>query len=295
MFTSIATQSELCGGNVAKNKIIVIIGCCMPVKIKHKTKGENIMENQNKYLLLARRAREEDNAEDAKKYYDIVRTEDPDNAEAKFFYSYYHMYSGKVGDAVHNYLSLCKGIDSTLKMIVASESTAEEKKAFIKAILNCTMKAYDTAESAYYKVNTGSIVEIRSAYDKAVKTTIGTYTDNFGEDEELFETNINIKLSKLVTSVYDTPFYNLGDEIESKYSSNPELMAKAIDIWKTGIDKGRKMIYIADPSGKAKRDENIAKYGAKIQKYDPTYVVPVPKEGFLDKLIKKISSIIGKK
>ena len=30
------------------------------------------MENQNKYLLLARRAREENNVEDAKKYYDIV-------------------------------------------------------------------------------------------------------------------------------------------------------------------------------------------------------------------------------
>ena len=47
------------------------------------------MEAQNKYLVLARRAREEGNAEDARRYYDILRTEDPDNAEAKFFYSYY--------------------------------------------------------------------------------------------------------------------------------------------------------------------------------------------------------------
>ena len=253
------------------------------------------MENQNKYLLLARRAREEDNAEDAKKYYDIVRTEDPDNAEAKFFYSYYHMYSGTVGDAVHNYLSLCKGIDSTLKMIVASESTAEEKKALIKAILNCTMKAYDTAESAYYKVNTGSIVEIKGAYDKAVKATIGTYTDNFGEDKELFEISINIKLSKLVTSMYDTPFYDIGDEIESKYSSDPELMAKAIDVWKKGIDKGKALLFMPGDSGKAARDERIAKYAAKIQKYDPTYVAPVQSEGVLDKLLKKIKTLIGKK
>ena len=253
------------------------------------------MENQNKYLLLARRAREEDNAEDAQKYYDMVRTEDPDNAEAKFFYSYYHMYSGKVGEAVHNYLSLCKGIDSTLKMIIASEITAEEKKALIKAILNCTMNAYSSAESAYYKVNTGSIVEIKEAYDKAVKNIIGTYTDNFGEDQELFEININIKLSKLSTSMYDTPFYNLGDEIESKYSSNPELMKKAVDLWKKGIDKGRALIFMPGDSQKAKRDENVAKYGAKIQKYDPTYVVPVAKEGVLDKLIKKITSMIGKK
>ena len=47
------------------------------------------MSEISKYLKLARTAREEDNSEDAKRYYDMVRTEDPENGEAKFFYAYY--------------------------------------------------------------------------------------------------------------------------------------------------------------------------------------------------------------
>ena len=37
--------------------------------------------------------------EEYKKYYDMVRTEDPDNVEAKFFYSYYRMFSDTQGHA----------------------------------------------------------------------------------------------------------------------------------------------------------------------------------------------------
>ena len=39
----------------------------------------NKMENTEKYLTLARRAREDDNVEDARKFYDMVRTENPDD------------------------------------------------------------------------------------------------------------------------------------------------------------------------------------------------------------------------
>ena len=234
------------------------------------------METQNKYLLLARRAREEDNAEDAKKYYDMVRTEDPDNAEAKFFYSYYHMYSGKVGEAVHNYLTLCKGIDSTLKMIIASECADEEKKALIKSMLNCIITAYGSAKSAYYKVNTGSIVEIKEAYYKSMENIAKMYIDNFGADDGVIETYYTIQSEQ-----YSHPdsLFRYANEIECQYSASPKLMALAVKFWK----------------GCVNNKENGEAAIAKIQKYDPTYVAPTPKEGFADKLIKKITTLIGKK
>lgn len=62
------------------------------------------MNERNKYLKPARTAREEDNTEDAKKYYDMVRTDDPENGEAKFFYAYYSLYEGKNGEIPQNFL-----------------------------------------------------------------------------------------------------------------------------------------------------------------------------------------------
>ncbi len=41
-----------------------------------------------KYLKLARQARRENNAEDAKRFYDIIRVENPDDGEAKYFYTF---------------------------------------------------------------------------------------------------------------------------------------------------------------------------------------------------------------
>lgn len=238
------------------------------------------MENQNKYLLLARSAREEDNAEDAKKYYDMVRTEDPTNAEAKFFYSYYYMYCGKKGEATHNYLTLCKGIESTLKMIIASEDTVEEKKNLVRTILNCTMNAYNTAESINSELSEGRILEIQEAYIKAEEAAIKMYTDKLGEDVEFAKILFNIRLSKPFAN-RGVAYARWGDEIERKWSSDSELMAKAIDFWKKDV--------------RCMSDEDKAKYVAKIQKYEPTYVAPVPEESFLDKLIKKITALIGKK
>ena len=248
------------------------------------------METQNKYLLLARRARDEDNAEDAQKYYDIVRTEDPDNAEAKFFYSYYRLFSGTNGEAVGNYLSMCKGVENTLKLIVTSNDTIEEKKILIRTIFDCIMDLYN---DIYHKAaGDGRTNEVRTAHTKAITTIIETHTNNYGEDEHILEVTYKFKAEKLQVA---SAMYALGDEIENKYSSNTKLMAIAIDLWKRAIVNHQKTIYIADPYGKAKRDEEIAKYAAKIQKYDPTYVAPTPKEGFIDKLIKKITTLIGKK
>ncbi len=54
------------------------------------------MENKN--LTLARQAKQTKDTESAKKYYELVREEDPSNGEANFFYLYYAIYEGKNGE-----------------------------------------------------------------------------------------------------------------------------------------------------------------------------------------------------
>ncbi len=71
-------------------------------------------EQTIKNLKLARTARAENNSDDAKRFYDLVRIEEPDNCEAKFFYAYYNLMSGKVIeissnlDILINVIYVCK-------------------------------------------------------------------------------------------------------------------------------------------------------------------------------------------
>ena len=91
---------------------------------------------ESKYLKLARQAREENNSEDAKKYYDMVRTDEPENVEAKFFYAYYSLYEGKNGEIPTRFVNLCKSVLSSVKMIAGSDTEKTEKIQLMKTVLN---------------------------------------------------------------------------------------------------------------------------------------------------------------
>lgn len=231
------------------------------------------MENQNKYLLLARRAREEDNAEDARKYYDMVRTEDPDNVEAKFFYSYYRMFSDTKGHAYSNFLNFCKGIKSTLSMIMSSTDSEDEKKKFILTIITCLEETYDSAKSANSDIGGDNGRSIVSTYRTTMTELFSTIIGKYGND-------VDILLAYYTFKLYETTFdfehshmskYKLGDEIESKYSSEPKLMAFALKVWKDNIAKQQ---YAWGTSAAKECSGYPEKYAEKIKKYDPTYQIP---------------------
>ena len=74
-----------------------------------------------KYLRLAREARAENNSEDAKRYYDMVRTENPDNGEAKFFYGLYSLYEGKNIEIAKRFANLCNIVIPSVNKVVSSD------------------------------------------------------------------------------------------------------------------------------------------------------------------------------
>ena len=231
------------------------------------------MENQNKYLLLARRAREEDNAEDAKKYYDIVRTEDPDNVEAKFFYSYYRMFSDTKGHAYSNFINFCKGIKSTLSMVMSSTDSEDEKKKFILTIITCLEGTKDSAASANRDIGGNNGASITSTYRATMNEIFSTIMGKYGDD-------VDILLAYYEFKDYEIRFdsmhshmlkYKLGDEIESKYSSEPKLMAFALKVWKDNIAKQQ---YEWGTSAAQECPGYPEKYAEKIKKYDPAYQMP---------------------
>ena len=231
------------------------------------------MENQNKYLLLARRAREEDNAEDAKKYYDMVRTEDPDNVEAKFFYSYYRMFSDTQGHAFSNFVNFCKGIKSTVAMVMRSDDSEADKKAFLLTIINCLKETYDSAISANKNIGGSNGREIMSTYRTTNTEMFSTIMGKYGDDVDILLAYYNFKEYEIrFDSMHSHMLkYKLGDEIESKYSSEPKLMAFALKVWKDNIAKQQ---YEWGTSAAKECPGYPEKYAEKIKKYDPAYQMP---------------------
>ena len=71
-----------------------------------------------KYLKLARQAKNEKNTEDAKNYYNKVREEDPENGEAKFFYAYFAIYEGTNKELYSRFTNFCKVMPSSITMVL---------------------------------------------------------------------------------------------------------------------------------------------------------------------------------
>ena len=230
------------------------------------------MDNQNKYLLLARRAREENNAEDARKYYDIVRTEDPENAEAKFFYSYYRMMDGTKGEAYNNFISFCNGMGSTTSMIMGSDYSAEEKRAFFLSMANCLTNAYEIALSANSAIGGRNGMQIVDAYRATMNKLLSTIMVQYQDDEEMLITQYEFKKYEAERGGHYLKLkYELGDEIMSKYASMPGLVKFTLKMWKKCIETQQREY----GTSAAKECAGFpAKYAEKIKKYEPNYVIP---------------------
>ena len=90
---------------------------------------------------------------------------------------------------------------------------------------------------------------------------------------------------------YYSTGYEIGDYIEKEYPSNEELMKKAIAFWKNSIEQ-QQLCY--NTTFARKHPDFPQKYAEKIQKYDPSYVMPKANVSFIGKLIGIIITLIEK-
>lgn len=197
----------------------------------------------NKYLFLARQARAEANSEDAKLYYGKLREDEPENAEAKFFYAYYSMYEGKNGELPTRYTNLCKSALSSVRMVNISSAPESEQLATIHEIVSAfvpeawSLNRYMNAKNRETKVG-----------DSYVK---------------VFETSaISLCIKEGLNATR-----NLGDEIVKLYPDNDEAAKIAVIAWKEYVSLAQNW-YAYAPKGDAEV------YAGKIKEYDPAYEIP---------------------
>lgn len=200
-------------------------------------------ESGIKYLKLARTARAESNTEDAKRYYDMVRTDDPENGEAKFFFAFYALYEGKNGEIPKRFSNLCAGLKSSIKLVKDSDSDESEKISTIGEILDAF---------------------IPEAW------SLNRYMNNKNRETKVGDSYVKVFEASQISSVSKeglATLKDIGDFIASIYSTSPEGMNLAVKAWKEYVSLAQKWYAYAP-----KDDAEI--YAAKIQKVEPSYEMP---------------------
>jgi hypothetical protein len=192
-------------------------------------------EQIEKYLKLAKQAREENNCEDAKKYYDMIRTEDPNNPEAKCFYPVYRLWDGKKGEWYNNFCDLCNSVPNAVKSIAESDMIDEEKAVLLAAY-------FQELEELPLKCN-------RVLNDL---NSNGSYSSEIRKSAQ-----IGMKM-----------LYGFGDLVEQYFSGNAEAMKSAVAAWKAGVFRQQQWYGMG-------LDKTFPEtYSTKIKKYDPSYEMP---------------------
>lgn len=104
-------------------------------------------EETEKLLVLARRAREENNSENAEKYYGLILQEDPNNWEASFFQVYYRAMQCKIMNISSAANSIANNVDSSMKLL-SEVSDEEEKNNGLDTIVSYSKTIVDMLTSA---------------------------------------------------------------------------------------------------------------------------------------------------
>ena len=250
---------EMCGGTdwVKEDGMFVCQGCGMKysaeeakkmmgtVEIsapKTVVKVDNSDELANLYQL-ARRAREDENNENAARYYDMILIKDPTSWEATFYVLYCKAMTCKIAGIEAAGRSMRTGIKTVLELInTRLDDKEEQKAAYIevsKAATHLSYLLFENARKHYF---------------------------NYSNPKNF--------TSELIGNCFEAMYcvYVLGDTMEEMFGSDKEAQERAVIAWKQGINEHKLLLHIVGQNSSGNQSE-IEKYATKIRKYDPDYVV----------------------
>ena len=212
------------------------------VDVKGTVKVDTSDELKNLYAI-ARRAKNDNNDENALKYYDMIMVKDPNSWEATFFVNYYQTMTCKIAEIANAGFKLSNCLDSVCTLVRDQVTDAEEKEKAINEIyVHCITAAsmLSGAASNHYE-----------GIDPSIKSD---YTQEYINNE---------------VAARDI-CYTLGDNMIIYFGDDYGKIA--ILAWKKGIEIHSKIVKYLQ-----KKEENISminEYADEIRKYEPEYVNP---------------------
>lgn len=205
-------------------------------------KIDNSDELKNLYRI-ARRARNDNNVENAARYYDMILIKDPESWEAYFYQTYCRAMDCKIAEIQSAAKSVSNCIGSTFKLI---KDKVEDKDIQKLACAEVALRVTDTASALY-----NAAINHFQGIDSSIRYK---YYDE-------------VKANAMATI---NCFYTLGDKLDAVFGADAWANELAVTYWKQGVEMNKP----SPLDGKDEKGKNIVNdYIEKIKKYDESYAL----------------------
>ena len=200
---------------------------------------------------IARRSKDNNDYENAIKYYEMILVQDPNSWEASFYPVYFKALRSTIAQIYSAGISVTNCLDTVLQLIRDNISDHNEQKLAYTEVANRVMhiakRLYDAAQNHYNSLN---------SQEKAFY--VHDWTSN------------GLAAMSCV--------YILGDDLDSLFQSDPEANKLSLAAWKQGVTWHQALM--ADVSDKDGNRKIINIMLSRIHKYDSTYMAPPEKNSY---------------
>lgn len=220
-------------------------------------KVDNSGRLKNLYQI-ARQARDNNDYENAAKYYDMIMQEDPNSWEATFYNVYYRAAQTKIAYITSAADSIRDCLATVFSLITAHVEDLSERKLAV-------------TEIAIYVTAIGTMLEssARSTFKESWDSVWLKYDDSTSVALEYFQ-----EYHSRNEAVY-TLLWTLAGCIEAFNTTDEAMCELAVEAYKNGLQHFADDYLFFDEyaHNKALMDDKI---GSKIRKYEPDYIFPTP-------------------
>lgn len=211
----------------------------------------DMSEKLSNLYKIARRAKEENNNDNAAKYYDLILQEDPNSWEASFYSVFYKAMGCKIAEI----WSAASSVANCLKSVFP--------------LINEYVKSPEEREHALVEVSTSSFA-IANMLSNAATSHFNSIDS---EVRDRFQNDYDNNMANTILI-----WVNLGDQLERFASWDKDkaqdILECAVEAWKTAISITNQTF---DENHQAMMGDNffsVAKYTDKIKKIAPDYQAP---------------------
>ena len=235
-----------CKYSVEEAKKMMIEGT---VEVQGTVKVDTSGELANLYQI-ARRAKDDNNGENAAKYYDMILVKDPASWEATFYVVYFKAMECKIAQIQSAGISVSNCIDTVLKLIKDNVNDKNEQK-----------RAYTEVATRVIIIASMLFNGAKNHYDGIDGQIQHNYTQEW----------LNNSFAAMNCA------YILGDNLDLLFGTDSEANTLSVTAWKQGIAWHQSLIKnLADKTGNRNTVNN---YTSKIRKYDNSYNAPQESTG----------------
>ena len=205
-----ALVCEMCGSTdlIKQNGLFVCQSCGIKYSLEEARKmmidgtvnvagtvKVDMSEKLKNLYTLARRAKDENNSENAAKYYDLILQENPESWEASFYQVYFKACDCRIEEIASAASSIENRLKNTMNLIVNHVQNETEREAAFREITNMTIKIASLFNNAMTNTYNGIDADIRGQFtDKYTKAifsaakmcyTLGDLLDSFHRSKQL--------------------------------------------------------------------------------------------------------------